>query len=208
MEMYIDGKNYYAPELIARILRSKILYNHMDKKEIVILCIGTDRVTGDCLGPMVGEHLLALCSEIPEISVYGTLQNPVHAMNLSFFCDLLARKHPDSLSIAVDACLGTKKHLGYITIGEGSLYPGAGIHKKLPEVGDLHITGIVNTGGFLEHLTLQTTRLSRVKLLADTISSGIWRFLTTEFCPPELSKGSLHQYTPGLLPQELHWQSV
>lgn len=208
MEMYIDGRNFYAPELIARVLKSRIPLRERMYEEIVIFCIGTDRVTGDCLGPLVGERLHALCSEIPEISIYGTLQEPVHAMNLSTFYHLLAQKHPGSLILAVDASLGSKKHLGYIGIGDGSLYPGAGIHKNLPEIGDLHITGIVNTGGFLEHLMLQTTKLSRVKLLADTISSGIWSYLTAEFCPQALSKGSLHQYTPDRLPPELRWQSV
>ena len=51
--------------------------------------------------------------------------------------------------IAIDASLGQKKHLGYVTIGNGALYPGAGVQKNLPPVGDIHITGIVNTAGLM-----------------------------------------------------------
>ena len=86
---------------------------------------------------------------------------------------LLFSRHPDSLIIAVDASLGQKKHLGYVTIANGALYPGAAVHKKLPPVGHIHITGIVNTAGMLEQLTLQTTRLSTVISIAEQISNGI-----------------------------------
>ena len=105
--------------------------------------------------------------------MYGTLNQPVHAVNLPHITDFIAKEHPFSLVIAIDASLGDKKHLGYVTIGNGSLYPGAAVQKDLPPVGDIYITGIVNIGGVLEYLTLQTTRLSTVISLADTIAQGI-----------------------------------
>ena len=58
-------------------------------------------------------------------------------------------------------------------MGNGPLYPGAAVQKELPPVGDIYITGIVNISGILEYLTLQTTRLSTVISLADTIAQGI-----------------------------------
>lgn len=84
---------------------------------------------------------------IPGIYVYGTLVQPVHALNLCDTRKEILSRHPDSLIIAVDASLGQKKHLGYVTIANGALYPGAAVHKKLPPVGHIHITGIVNTAG-------------------------------------------------------------
>ena len=58
--------------------------------------------------------------------------------------------------------------------------PGAGVKKNLPPVGDMHITGIVNLGGFMEYIVLQNTRLSLVMNMAETISSavyfGLWKF--------------------------------
>ena len=67
-----------------------------------------------------------------------------------------------------------------MTIADGALYPGAGVQKNLPPVGDIHITGIVNTAGIMEHLTLQTTRLSTVVTLADAIAGGILKILPAE----------------------------
>ena len=154
MAFYIDaGKNGSSGE-IAYLLKKCILHCPKRWTEIVFLCIGSDRVTGDCLGPYIG-HLLTP-HETGHIFVYGTLSSPVHALNLEKISSLIKKFHPHALVIAIDASLGQKKHLGYVTIGNGALYPGAGVQKNLPPVGDIHITGIVNTAGLMEHLTLQT----------------------------------------------------
>ena len=60
-----------------------------------------------------------------------------------------------------------------ISAGIGPIHPGSGVHKSLPAVGDLHITGILNASGSFEHFLLQTTRLSFVVQMADTITDGI-----------------------------------
>ncbi|MNY42755.1 hypothetical protein D3C86_1776740 [compost metagenome] len=51
--------------------------------------------------------------------------------------------------------------------------PGAGVNKQLPPVGDIHMTGIVNVGGFMEYFVLQNTRLSLVMQLGDKIVSAV-----------------------------------
>ncbi len=171
MTFYIDTKKESSSQEIAFLLKKCIRHHQGFWEELVFLCIGSDRMTGDCLGPYVGQQLSAYRG--PGISVYGTLNEPVHAMNLEQMSSSIEERHPHALVIAIDASLGQKKHLGYVTIGNGALYPGAGVHKELPPVGDIHITGIVNIGGMLEQFTLQTTRLSTVISLADTITQGI-----------------------------------
>ena len=171
MAFYVNGKQRSAPQEIAQGLLRCISRHKPDWREIVLLCIGSDRITGDCLGPYVG-HLLSDYS-ITGLTIYGTLHHPVHALNLTQAIQMIQRRHPHALLIAVDASLGTKKHLGYISIGNGALYPGAGVQKDLPAVGDIYITGIVNTSGFFEQMTLQTTRLSQVIALGDLITQGI-----------------------------------
>lgn len=171
MAFYIDAKKAGASEKLAFLLKKCIFHHSRKWPEIVFLCIGSDRLTGDCLGPYVGHCLSKY--KMKGIYVYGSLTHPVHALNLSGADHLIRREHPEALVIAIDAALGSKKHLGYVTIGMGALCPGAGVQKELPPVGDIHITGIVNIGGILEQLTLQTTRLSTVISLADIITEGI-----------------------------------
>jgi putative sporulation protein YyaC len=47
------------------------------------------------------------------------------------------------------------------------------VNKSLPEVGNIHITGIVNVSGFMEYFVLQNTRLSLVMNMAEIISTSI-----------------------------------
>jgi putative sporulation protein YyaC len=107
------------------------------------------------------------------VTVYGTLKEPVHACNLAETLSRIEKKHPSALILAVDASLGNKKHLGYAAIANGALIPGAAVSKNLPPVGDIHITGVVNTSGCQEYLMLQTTRLANVLALSDNIAQGI-----------------------------------
>lgn len=147
---------------------------HVRKKDttkLVFLCIGSDRATGDSLGPIIGYKLSKM--NYKNCIIYGTLDHPVHANNLEQTIEMIQQKHKHSFIIAIDASLGIKSHIGYITLGEGALKPGSGVEKILPPVGDIHITGIVNISGFLDHMLLQTTRLDVVMKLADCISLGI-----------------------------------
>lgn len=156
------------------------LYNLLPsyKYSLVILCIGTDRATGDSLGPLVGYKLRAL--DFPGVHLYGTLDEPVHAKNLESTLAHIKNHHPHSLILAIDACLGSIDHVGYITIGEGPIRPGAGVQKNLPSVGDFHITGIVNFSSIMNMTILQNTRLSLVMKMADMIALNIryclWKY--------------------------------
>ena len=137
----------------------------------ILLCIGTDRSTGDCLGPLVGSKIDLLQQDF--FTVYGTLDKPVHASNLRETLHEINTFFNNPFIIAVDACLGRMENVGSIQLGNGSLQPGAGVNKELPPVGQVHITGIVNVGGFMEYMVLQNTRLNLVMRLADVIVSGL-----------------------------------
>lgn len=168
---YINGQSDYAPLLLAKQLSNLLCSCCSNSRPPVFVCIGTDLVTGDSLGPMVGSALL--CSSNFPYSVYGTMSNPVHALNLKETMKKISALHPDSPVIAIDASLGTQKHLHYITIAPGALAPGAGVNKYLGSVGDISITGIINISGEYAHMILQTTHPSAVISMASCITKGI-----------------------------------
>ncbi|MGI6119626.1 MAG: spore protease YyaC [Desulfosporosinus sp.] len=149
------------------------LFAAKQKQPTVILCIGTDRSTGDALGPLIGTHLSRL--NLPKLNVFGTLDKPVHATNLLDNMELISQAFINPFIIAIDACLGRIDSIGYITLADGPLKPGAGVRKQLPEVGEAHITGIVNVGGFMEYVVLQNTRLNLVWRMSENISNLITR---------------------------------
>lgn len=140
-------------------------------RSIAFVCIGTDRSTGDSLGPLIGYKISNLRHK--SVYVYGNLENPVHAKNIDEAMRKLASDCVQPFVIAIDACLGKMEHVGYITIGEGPIKPGSGVNKELPPVGDMFVTGIVNFGGFMDFLVLQNTRLNIVMKIADLIAAGI-----------------------------------
>lgn len=141
-------------------------------RPIVIVNIGTDRSTGDSLGPLIGSLLIK--KGIDHLHVYGTLDDPVHAVNLEEKLAEIKKTHIFPYVIGIDACLGRLKNVGMITIGDGPVKPGAGVNKVLPPVGNIHMTGIVNVSGFMEFFVLQNTRLSLVMKMADTIASALY----------------------------------
>ncbi|SDQ04985.1 spore protease YyaC [Virgibacillus salinus] len=138
-------------------------------REYVVVCIGTDRSTGDALGPLTGSFFSEMKPK--HINVYGTLADPVHAINLEDHIKLINAQHKEAFIIAVDASLGKMTSVGSIISDVGSLRPGAALNKNLPSVGDIHITGVVNISGFMEYSILQNTRLSLVVDMAKSIAA-------------------------------------
>ncbi len=160
-----------AGELAAQLTGLLGELNPSSFRPVVLLGIGTDRSTGDSLGPLVGSRVNELAPGL--LPVFGTLDDPVHAVNLAEKIETIKNSFPFPLIIAVDASLGQPQNVGAITIGKGHLKPGTGVHKELPPVGDIFITGVVNIGGYLEYLVLQNTRLGLVMKMADCIARAV-----------------------------------
>ncbi|HEX9061528.1 MAG TPA: spore protease YyaC [Clostridia bacterium] len=169
---YIDSESPRALKDFSTELRGMLVSGiKLGCRSIIFVCIGTDRSTGDCLGPLVGYKLSSI--KYDNVHVYGTLESPVHARNIDKTMEQVYSKYTSPFIVAVDACLGKMDHIGYIKVGGGPIKPGSGLNKDIAPVGDIHITGVVNFGGFMEFLVLQNTRLGTVMKMADIISMGI-----------------------------------
>lgn len=171
---YIDSSISTSYIKICDYLFSELKPILNQKRQIVFLCIGTDRSTGDCLGPLIGYKLQFMSNN--NIHVYGTLKNPVHSKNLVQKLEEINDKFNNPFIIAIDACLGKINNIGKIFIDKNPLYPGRALNKDLPAVGDISITGIVNLSSNFDFLVLQNTRLYTVTMIADIISKGIYHF--------------------------------
>ena len=76
---HISHDDFQAAENLAEELLLNI--PSMTSRPIVFVCIGTDRSTGDSLGPLVGSIVEE--KNLPSFTMYGTLDDPIHAVNLS-----------------------------------------------------------------------------------------------------------------------------
>lgn len=168
---YYNGADYASSAKFGQTLSALLRERFSPSQSLIFLCIGSDRATGDSLGPIIGYKLEQYSNR--NYFVYGTLEAPVHAKNLATVVETIHSRHKNPYIIAIDASLGNQSHIGYYTLGVGSLKPGAGVGKELLSVGDAFITGIVNLSGLLDRMLLQTTRLHTVMSLADRICLGI-----------------------------------
>lgn len=172
---YFDSREQEDTVLCASILRQMIgeIMLQENRKGVLLFCIGTDRSTGDSLGPLIGHKLKSSGVEDGSVQIVGTLDCPVHAMNLEQAVFMVRRCYPDHVIVAVDASVGQSEHVGCITLGKGALRPGLGVSKQLQAVGDIFITGIVGGYGNYDPLMLQSVRLSVVMRMADYICASV-----------------------------------
>lgn len=165
-----DCTNEYAADGIAQALSH---FNSPTKTPIVI-CIGSDLVLGDSLGPLVGT-LLKKKKARPYI--YGTLNFPITAKEIEYARTYLKQMHPNSITIAIDAAVGEQSDVGIIKVAKGGLKPGLGVDKKLGTVGDVSIIGIVASKSIQNYNLFNMTRLNLVYKMAERIADGVEKFL-------------------------------
>ncbi|MGB9812584.1 MAG: spore protease YyaC [Thermovenabulum sp.] len=183
-EIRVHIDNPFASDILGKGIFKILEECYEQKGEIIFLCIGTDRSTGDSLGPIVGNILMEnpYIQGLSNIHIYGCLKEPVHAGNIEKVIEQLNNLRNKPFIIAIDASLGRIENIGTIKLGKGPLKPGAGVKKELPPVGSYHITGTVNFGGIMEYLILQNTRLYIVmqmsKIIADAIFKGLKLYFT------------------------------
>ena len=111
------------------------------RKETVVICIGSDKVSGDMLGPLVGSALRE-DYDLP-VPVYGAVGESVNGVNLDSYVKMIKKRHAGSALIAVDAALGKESDVGKIRLKRGGVKAGGALNRKSDAVGDLGIVGIV-----------------------------------------------------------------
>lgn len=149
-----------------KIALGAVIPSNLSNDDVVFLCIGTDRSTGDSFGPLVGTYLEGL----GYTNVIGTVDAPAHAVNL---VERASEIRSGKTIIAIDACLGKFDHVGTLSVVRGAIRPGAGVKKDLGEYGDYSIQAVVNVAGFMEYLVLQNTRLSVVMRMAKDLTTAL-----------------------------------
>jgi putative sporulation protein YyaC len=164
------------PSALSRLsmaMEETLLRHGAASRPVVFACIGTDRSTGDALGPLVGQKLGRLGMDSQK--VLGTLEDPLHAMNMADRLAPILGTQPRPLIVAVDAALGPIASVGSIAVREGGIRPGQGVGKDLPEIGEISVTGTVNVRALgLDAQVLQSTRLFLVQQMAEQIGVSCW----------------------------------
>lgn len=155
-----------------------------DNKKPIFICIGSDLVLGDSLGPLVGTFLK---SKNLNAYIYGTLSFPITAKEVEYARTYLKQIHPNSISIAIDAAIGSQNDVGLIRVLNKGLKPGLGVDKNLGSVGDLSIVGIVASKSVQNYNLFNLTRLNLIYKMAGTIADGIEKYINYQLNKENIS---------------------
>lgn len=160
-----SGQQQLTQRLTLEIKKRKNVW-----EPLILLCIGTDKITGDCLGPLAGSKLKERGFPYP---VYGTLEHPVHALNLPHTISALHKIYTRPFLLTVDAAVGSADHIGFVSLSPRPVLPGQGIRRPLSPVGSLSLTGIVAESSKNCADMLPYTRLFMVNQLAELICGAV-----------------------------------
>lgn len=140
--------------------------------KFTVVCVGTDKVIGDSIGPLVGTMLKERGVLDSIIGVYGDLSTPIHANNIKDVLKVVDTRFP---VIAIDSSLGSK--VDYISIIDQPLNPGIGVGNTCPSIGSISITGIVLTPHQmdLDDDAPSQVRFLKIYKMASIISSSVQR---------------------------------
>lgn len=160
----------YAPDPhdLGQNLFKKLL-SLVSGRQIVVACVGTDLVGGDCLGPLVGQMLVEAGA---PVFIYGTLKMPITALNIGEAREFIRMTHPGSLVIAVDSAVGAKNEEGLIAVDDGPLRPGLALGKQLGDFGDVSVT-VITSAHSPEKKEFSLVRLGFVYALARQVAGLI-----------------------------------
>ena len=155
------------------------LKKRVEEKEfshLIFLCIGTDRITGDAFGPLVGNKLIDIYGDRDNIHIIGSLENPVVASNIDRVMIYIKESFESPFIIAIDSAVSNRNSIGKIIVSNDGINLGSGLDKKSLKVGDIGIKGIVskNLGNpKYNFILLQNTSLNLIMNMVNMTVRGI-----------------------------------
>ena len=153
-------------------------------KTPIIICIGSDLVLGDSLGPLVGTMLTR---RNVNAYIYGTLNSPITAKEITCAKIHVKMLHPESFVVAIDAAVGNSEDIGLIKVSDRGLKPGLGVNKNLGVIGDCSIIGVVAEKSSQNYNLFNLTRLNLIYKMAERIADGVERFIADYVAKNQLS---------------------
>ena len=142
---------------------------------IIFLCIGTEKIIGDSVGPIIGSNIKNLENEY--IKVYGICGKNLDFSNAKNIIEKVYKKYSNPFIITIDAALSKEKRVGEIHIGKGFMKIGTALEKSITFYSNINIKCVVGKYNSLnqkENINiLNNVVKERVYSLAEIVSQGI-----------------------------------
>ncbi len=171
---WVNASKTGATKRLANSICKAIKEVGKEYDKIVILCVGSEKINGDMVGPVSGTFLIDMNNIADKCEVYGKLGDTVHTKNIK---EVLSKIDTEkSLVISIVSCLGTEGKVGKISILRSGVIFGRGVGKTGDRVGDIAIQGVVgisNRCNMLNFNTLACMDMERVIYTSSVIKSGV-----------------------------------
>ncbi len=149
-----------------------LAYELRNEKEIpVFMCVGSDRVVGDALAPIVSEYLIKKFKV--NAFVYGTLSNPINSKNVESAYEYIKLKHPNSKIIVVDATLSYSQEMFCVKMQNCGVIPAGFFNKKLKIMGDISLIGVVGNVGMKDYNFINNIGINSILKMAYFMAQSI-----------------------------------
>lgn len=150
------------------------VYVENNYSNLVFLCIGTDKIVGDSVGPLVGNHLKNLQNEY--LQIYGTLDSTINFINAKDIIEGIYQNLENPYLITIDAALSDVNNKGDIVLSDGYIKIGKALHKSICFYSNINIKCVVGKA-YLEKekniKELEKVSTEEILKMAETVSSGI-----------------------------------
>ena len=166
---------------------SNILKQNKQNKNLIILCIGTNKVIGDSIGPIVGTNLkndLKINMKFKDefyiknkkIKIIGDMCNNISYNNIKENIEKIDTIGEKNFIIVIDSALSSENNIGKIFIHNRGLKYAESLKRSNEIIGDMSIKAVVgkNTQNrFKNFKILKNISSQRVITMSNIVSKGI-----------------------------------
>ena len=139
----LEGEKFLISKLTKFANDLKICLNDLKNEysNLAILCVGTDKIMGDAIGPIVGSNLKHLENEY--LQVFGTRNNTLDFNNAKEILNNIYDNFEKPYIITIDAALSNKRKVGEIVLNKGFIKIGKALNKSICFYSNTNINCVV-----------------------------------------------------------------
>lgn len=164
----------------------KNIYQYRNQKfsDVVVLCIGTNKIIGDSIGPVVGQKLKE--ENINEtVCIYGDMKETINFKNAKEVLEKIFKTYEKPFIITIDSALGTERMVSEIVVNKGIVRLGKSLGRSICYPSHITIKGVVGEN--------KNTYEENIKILKEVKPELIWNLssIMAEGIKQEINKISI-----------------
>lgn len=155
----------------------KNIYQYRNQKfsDIVILCIGTNKLIGDSIGPVVGQKLKEEKMK-EKVCIYGDLKKSINFKNAKTVLEKIFKSYEKPFIITIDSALGIQTMINKIVVNKGIIRIGKSLGRSICYPSHITIKGVVgeNKNTYEDNIKiLNEVKPELISDLSDIMVDGI-----------------------------------